>query len=54
MSAQLAHVVDLQEFRQRRHEHAAQADVGPAVRGRPAAIWMATCWVWVVIPWPVA
>jgi hypothetical protein len=54
MSAQLAHVVDLQEFRQRRHEHAAPTNGAPAARGKPMAIWMTTCWIWVVIPWPAA
>ena len=53
MSAQLAHVVDLQEFRQKR-EPPSHADASHVARGRPAAIWMATCWVWVVIPWPAA
>lgn len=54
MSAQQAHVVDLQEFRRKRHEHALPADAASAARGRPMAIWMTTCWVWVVIPWPAA
>jgi hypothetical protein len=54
MSAQLARVVDIQEFRRKRQERETpMASSAVASQTRPMAVWMTTCWVWVMVPaWP--
>jgi hypothetical protein len=53
MSAQLARVVDIQEFRRKRQESAAPVVTASSAATRTMAVWMPTCWVWVMVPaWP--
>jgi hypothetical protein len=53
MSAQLAQVVDIQEFRRKRQESASLATTTSTPQTRTMAVWMPTCWVWVMVPaWP--
>ena len=53
MSAQLARVVDIQEFRRKRQESATSAATASPAQTRTMAVWMTTCWVWVMVPaWP--
>jgi hypothetical protein len=50
MSAQLARVVDIQEFRRKREESAARPAATSAAPMRTMAVWMTSCWVWVMVP----